>query len=133
MPETTPSALPLSAAAAPPRRQGMTTGVLALYAAIAIALLLAVSLPFATDYVGADNDDTMRLVMVRDLMAGQGWFDMTQYRLGLDGGTLMHWSRFIDLPIANLIGFFSLFVEQPRAEALALAVWPLMLVVPVLF
>lgn len=133
MPETTPSALPLAAAAAPPRRQGMTAGVLALYAAIAIALLLAVSLPFATDYVGADNDDTMRLVMVRDLMAGQGWFDMTQYRLGLDGGTLMHWSRFIDLPIANLIGFFSLFVEQPRAEALALAVWPLMLVVPVLF
>lgn len=133
MPETTPSALPLAAAAAPPRRQGMTAGVLALYAAIAIALLLAISLPFATDYVGADNDDTMRLVMVRDLMAGQGWFDMTQYRLGLDGGTFMHWSRFIDLPIANLIGFFSLFVEQPRAEALALAVWPLMLVVPVLF
>lgn len=133
MPETTPSVLPLAAAEVEPRRQGMTAGVLALYAAVAIVLLLAVSLPFAADYVGADNDDTMRLVMVRDLMAGQGWFDMTQYRLGLDGGTLMHWSRFIDLPIANLIGFFSLFVEQPRAEALALAVWPLMLVVPVLF
>lgn len=133
MPESTPSALPLASVATSPRRQGMTLGVLALYAIIAIVLLLAVSLPFATDYVGADNDDTMRLVMVRDLLAGQRWFDTTQYRLGLDGGTLMHWSRFIDLPIANLIGFFSLFVEHQHAEALALAVWPVMLVIPVLF
>jgi hypothetical protein len=27
------------------------------------------------------NDDAMRLVEVRDLLAGQGWLDMTQYRL----------------------------------------------------
>src|SRR5262249_36541324 len=81
----------------------------------------------ATDYVGADNDDAMRLVEVRDLLAGQGWFDMVQYRLGLDGGTLMHWSRLIDLPLANLISFFRLFVASERAEALALTVWPLTL------
>ncbi|GMB80802.1 hypothetical protein NN6n1_15850 [Shinella zoogloeoides] len=111
----------------------MTLQVLALYALVAIALVLLVSLPFATDYVGADNDDTMRLVVVRDLLAGQGWFDTTQYRLGLAGGTLMHWSRLIDLPIANLISFFSLFTDSRHAEALALAVWPAFLVVPVLF
>ena len=75
------------------RRGGPTAGVLALYALVVIALLLAVSLPFATDYVGGDNDDTMRLVMVRDLLSGQGWFDTVQYRLGLAGGTPMHWSR----------------------------------------
>ena len=28
-----------------------------------------------------DSDDAMRLVQVRDLLAGQGWFDMVQHRL----------------------------------------------------
>ena len=118
---------------APARRDGPTAGVLALYALVVIALLLAVSLPFAADYVGGDNDDTMRLVMVRDLLSGQGWFDTVQYRLGLAGGTPMHWSRLIDLPIANLVSFFSLFAGERQAEALALAVWPCLLVAPMLY
>ncbi|WP_454630333.1 hypothetical protein [Shinella zoogloeoides] len=133
MSKTMPAALPLAPAGTSAPRQGMTLQVLALYALVAIALVLVVSLPFATDYVGADNDDTMRLVVVRDLLAGQSWFDTTQYRLGLAGGTLMHWSRFIDLPIANLISFFSLFTDARQAEAIALAVWPTFLVVPVLY
>lgn len=111
----------------------MTLGVLAFYSVIVITLLLALSLPFAADYVGADNDDIMRLVVVRDLLSGQSWFDTTQYRLGLEGGTQMHWSRLIDLPIANLISFFSMFFEQHQAEAIALTIWPVLLVVPVLF
>ncbi|TIX92307.1 hypothetical protein [Rhizobium sp. P44RR-XXIV] len=86
-----------------------------------------------TDYVGPDNDDAMRLVEVRDFLAGQGWFDMMQYRLGLDGGTLMHWSRFIDLPIAGLIVFFRMFFSPEGAEAAALTVWPLMLILPLMF
>ena len=128
-----PAALSFATGEASAGRFGMTWRVLALYSLLTIALLLALSLPFATDYVGGDNDDRMRLVVVRDLLAGQSWFDTTQYRLGLAGGTPMHWSRFIDLPIANLISFFSLFAGQRLAEALALAVWPLFLVVPVLF
>lgn len=127
-----PAALPLASSGIPSRREGLTLRVLTLYSLIAIALLLAISLPFATDYVGSDNDDTMRLVVVRDLMAGQSWFDTTQYRLGLEGGTLMHWSRFVDLPIANLISFFSLFAQERQAEAIALAIWPALMVVPVL-
>ncbi|NLS18408.1 hypothetical protein HGP16_17760 [Rhizobium sp. P40RR-XXII] len=86
-----------------------------------------------TDYVGPDNDDAMRLVEVRDFLAGQGWFDMMQYRLGLEGGTLMHWSRFIDLPIASLILFFRIFFSPEGAEAAALTVWPLMLILPLMF
>jgi hypothetical protein len=85
-----------------------------------------------TDYVGLDPDDTMRLVQVRDFLAGQGWFDMHQYRLGLDGGTLMHWSRLVDLPIALLIRFFSLFTDSRTAEMLALFVWPISLTFPFL-
>ena len=133
MSESLPAALPLAPAQSTSRRQGLTPGVLAGYSLIAITLLLALTLPFATDYVGADNDDVMRLVMVRDLLSGQGWFDTTQYRLGLAGGTPMHWSRFVDLPIANLIDIFSMFTDRLRAEAIALAVWPLLLAVPVLW
>lgn len=102
-----------------------------LYSAAVVALLVIFNLG-STDYVGADNDDAMRLVQVRDLLSGQGWFDLMQYRLGLDGGTLMHWSRLVDLPIAALIAFFGLFTASEQAEALALTVWPLALIVPLL-
>ncbi|CAN7594437.1 hypothetical protein [Neorhizobium sp. LjRoot104] len=100
----------------------------ALYAAIVAVAALAFSLPDATDYLGSDNDDVMRLVEIRDLLAGQGWFDLTQYRLGLEGGTLMHWSRLIDLPIALLIRLFSFFLTQDKAEAVVVTIWPLLLV-----
>src|SRR5689334_801391 len=33
---------------------------------------------------GGDNDNLLRLVEVRDLLAGQGWFDLHQYRMGLE-------------------------------------------------
>ncbi|MBX4896200.1 hypothetical protein [Rhizobium bangladeshense] len=102
------------------------------YSVILAAVILVTKLFGATDYVGPDNDDGMRLVEVRDFLAGQGWFDLMQYRLGLAGGTLMHWSRLIDLPIASLIWFFGLFAPRETAEALALAVWPLSLIFPVM-
>src|ERR1700694_2453450 len=44
------------------------------------------------------TDDAMRLVQFRDLLAGQGWFDLTQYRLSPPDGAAMHWSRLIDPP-----------------------------------
>ena len=100
------------------------------YSALLILALLAITLPWSNDYVGKDNDDVMRLVQVRDFLAGQGWFDLVQKRLGLDGGTLMHWSRLVDLPIAALIMSFKLFLAPESAEAAALAVWPLVLVIP---
>ena len=51
----------------------------------------------------SDNDSMLRLVQIRDLLAGQAWFDYTQYRMGLDGGFQMHWSRIVDLPVAIII------------------------------
>ncbi|HEX8047044.1 hypothetical protein [Rhizobium sp.] len=107
------------------------TLVALIYTLFTIVVLLIFN-RHATDYVGPDNDDIMRLVEVRDLLGGQGWFDMMQYRLGLDGGTLMHWSRFIDLPIASLIAFFRLFLAPESAEVAALTVWPLILVLPLM-
>ena len=73
---------------------------------------------------GPDGDDVMRLVQIRDLLAGQGWFDLYQYRLGPDGGTLMHWSRIPDLPIVILTGLFDVFLPQETALAWAISVWP---------
>lgn len=106
--------------------------IITAYCALVIAIILVVRLSFAQDYVGADNDDAMRLVEVRDFLAGQGWFDMMQYRLGLLPGTLMHWSRLIDFPIAALIRLSSLMFPIQKAEAIALAIWPLLWVAPVM-
>ena len=73
---------------------------------------------------GPDGDDIMRLVQVRDVLAGQGWFDLHQYRLGPDGGTLMHWSRIPDIPILLLTSLFDLFLPSETALAWAITIWP---------
>ncbi|QFY62098.1 hypothetical protein FZ934_17860 [Rhizobium grahamii] len=103
------------------------------YSLVTMAVIVALKIPNATDYVGADNDDVMRLVEVRDFLNGQGWFDLMQYRMGLGSGTLMHWSRLIDLPIASLIRFFGLFLAPEHAEAAALLIWPFSLIIPSLW
>ena len=74
-----------------------------------------------------DPDDILRLVQVRDLLAGQNWFDVTQHRVDpLRGGVSMHWSRLVDLPLAFVILVFQPFVGQPMAETVALVAVPLL-------
>ena len=70
------------------------------------------------------TDDAMRLVEVRDLLAGQSWFDMTQYRLDAPGGVVSHWSRLVDLPLALIIKSVSIFASTAFAEKVALIAWP---------
>lgn len=77
-------------------------------------------------------DDALRLVQVRDLLGGQRWFDLTQYRMTPPHGVPMHWSRLIDAPIAGLDLFFRLVTNPTMAEILAMTVWPLLLFLPVL-
>ena len=72
------------------------------------------------------TDDAMRLVEVRDLIAGQSWFDLTQYRLD-PPGLPMHWSRVIDAPLAAMILMLRPFVGMKGAEAVTLVVWPALL------
>lgn len=64
-----------------------------------------------------DTDSALRLVQVRDLLAGQGWFDSAQYRLNTPDGLSMHWSRLVDAPLA-LMALVS--------ECFALIAWPLL-------
>ncbi|PLP56210.1 polysaccharide biosynthesis protein GtrA [Mesorhizobium loti] len=72
-----------------------------------------------------DNDSLLRLVEVRDFMAGQGWFDLHQYRMGPEGGFLMHWSRLIDASLSALISVAEAFgLSTTIAESFARAVWP---------
>ena len=80
-----------------------------------------------------DPDDVMRLVEVRDFMSGQGWFDLHQYRLDPPADVPMHWSRFVDLPIALLIAFFRLFMSPETALRAAMFVWPAIPLLPVLW
>ncbi|VAW13567.1 hypothetical protein MNBD_ALPHA11-599, partial [hydrothermal vent metagenome] len=67
-----------------------------------------------------DSDDAMRLVVVQDFLAGQGWFDKIQYRLNTPYGAPIHWSRLVDLPIAGLILIFQPFFGE---FAVTLAAW----------
>ncbi|MEZ0495846.1 AcrB/AcrD/AcrF family protein [Sphingomonas sp. IW22] len=73
----------------------------------------------------SDTDDNMRLMQVRGLLGGQGWYDLRQYRLNPPGGFNIHWSRIVDLPIAGLILFFRLFTSPAWAERLAVGIAPL--------
>lgn len=72
------------------------------------------------------TDDAMRLAQVRDLLAGQSWYDLTQWRMNVPFGLPMHWSRLIDAPIAGLILFFRQFVSPQSAETLAICLWPML-------
>src|SRR6202521_6134792 len=49
-----------------------------------------------------DGDDAMRLVQVREFLAGRSWFDLHEARLGPPTGYDTHWSRLIDAGIAGV-------------------------------
>ena len=72
-----------------------------------------------------DTDDHMRLQQVRDWMAGQSWFDVTQYRMNPPTGMLMHWSRLLDVPLAAVILAVRPFAGQHIAEIAACVVVPM--------
>lgn len=83
---------------------------------------------------GADNDSQMRLVEVRDLLAGQSWFDLHQYRMGAPEGFVMHWSRFIDAPIAAIVWLATLVTgSQAMGETVGLVLWPALTFVAALY
>lgn len=84
------------------------------------------ALPDLTDRQFPDPDDAMRLLQVRDWMAGQSWFDVTQYRLNPPFGGPMHWSRLLDLPIAAIILLLRPLLGQHGAETAALISVPML-------
>ncbi len=92
------------------------------------AVTLAIAVPSMKSGVfdAMSTDDAMRLVEVRDLIAGQGWFDLMQHRLD-PPGLPIHWSRVVDVPLAGLIVALRPLLGTHGAEAAALVLWPALL------
>jgi hypothetical protein len=85
-------------------------------------------MPIISDlFLAGDGDDQMRLVQVRDWLAGQGWFDVRQYRVLPPEGISMHWSRYLDAGIAAMLTLAALVVPMPTAELATLILWPSLL------
>lgn len=82
-----------------------------------------------TDGTMPGPDDFMRLIQVRGLMAGQGWFDTTAYRMLPPQGAEIHWSRLIDAPIAGLIYALGPIFGHQLAERITIIIWPTVLIV----
>ncbi len=72
-----------------------------------------------------DSDDHLRLQQVRDWIAGQAWFDVTQHRINPPEGGLLHWSRLVDIPIALGILALTPLVGQTSAEQIVAVTLPL--------
>ena len=93
-------------------------------------LILAAWLVYArwnyiTGFILSDTDDNMRISQVRALLAGQDWFDLRQYKMNWPDGANIHWSRFVDLPLAGLILLGRTFMTGAHAEQMAVAAAPL--------
>ena len=100
-------------------------------AGVALAVLLVLVFQASGGFsalgnLQGDNDSLLRLVQIRDLMAGQAWFDPQQYRMGSEGGFTMHWSRFVDAPVAAIMIVTGSVGGAAAGETAALIAWPLM-------
>jgi hypothetical protein len=74
----------------------------------------------------ADTDDNLRLAQVKAWLAGQGWYDLRQYKLDPPLGADIHWSRIADLPIAAIISLMAPLVGPLMAEKIAIGIAPLL-------
>jgi hypothetical protein len=77
-----------------------------------------------------DSDDAMRLVELREFLAGRGWFDLHETRVQPPIGYDTHWSRLIDAGLAALFLVFRWSWDVVEAERLTRVVWPLLWLVP---
>lgn len=107
-------------------------GTPAAWALLATAVLVISTLagpaPSLSAWLG-DTDDALRLVSVRELLAGAPWFDTTLPRVGAPEPLLSHWSRLIDAPLAQLLATLSPLLGAEGAELATRFVWPVALFV----
>ena len=78
-------------------------------------------------------DDFLRLYEALSLLGGQNWFDMTAHRMTPPAGADIHWSRFVDLPIAALVWMLQLVFDSDTSARLAAIIWPFTLYLAGLF
>lgn len=115
---------------APPGRLRILGTTLAVWPCLTVLALLVIAYAqagLARDGWMIDADDFFRLQQVRDLLAGQDWFDVSQSRFDTPEGGAMHWSRLPDLPLAGLILLLSPVIGPEAAERFAVFWWPMAL------
>ncbi len=71
-----------------------------------------------------DPDDATRLVQVRELLAGQSWWDLSLDRIG-NGIAEMHWSRHLDALLVGVILPLRPLIGAESAELVAIIAAPL--------
>lgn len=98
--------------------------VLIAWAIAAIVLSLAMAADIAALRF-PDSDDAMRLLQVRDWLAGQSWWDVAQHRLDR-GDFPMHWSRLVDLPLAGMLMLTTPLLGTELATRAAVVAVPLL-------
>ena len=77
-----------------------------------------------------DTDDATRMVMVRALLHGRGWWDQTLWRFQPPTGVVMHWSRLLDGALAALDGGLSAVLGAAPGEMAMRLLWPMLLIGP---
>jgi hypothetical protein len=103
----------------------------AAFAVTAVIMLVQSLRSYATlNQTLGDTDDALRLRIVRDLVAGRGWFDTHLDRLQPPAGVDIHWSRLIDGGMAALNTLFGLVLAPETAEFAMRLIWPLLWVFP---
>src|SRR5690606_34128818 len=90
------------------------------------ALMLAVGAQNVANGQFPDPDDTLRMVQLRDLLGGQAWFDVTQYRIDPPDGVPMHWSRLVDVPLAFVALTLTPLIGAASAQTTAAVIVPLL-------
>ena len=93
---------------------------------VLVVLLLVIDAPMIAGGRFGDPDDALRLMEVRDLLGGQSWFDLHQYRIAAPAGVPMHWSRLVDVPLAAMILVLRPLLGGTQAETVAIVAVPLL-------
>jgi len=116
---------------APPKLSKSTVAVFGLWLAICGCLLVQ-GWRSAVDGFG-DSDDAVRLVLVRELASGRGWYDQKVLRIQPPDGVWLHWSRLLDAALAAPLWSLEHLIGPARAEVGLRLFWPLILILPMLF
>ena len=104
--------------------------LLALVVVVIMAVWLGRDNWNAMDAGYGDTDDATRLVAVRALLDGRGWWDQLITRFQPPVGLYMHWSRLLDGGIAGLDRLFRLGLSADDAEFATRFTWPLLWIFP---
>ncbi len=100
---------------------------------LAVTVVVCAVLAFTEGHIGrslGDTDDAMRLVLVRDLLHGRGWYDQLVTRLQPPLGVYMHWSRLLDGALAACLWLAERVTSVANAELAVRFVWPLLWIAP---